>query len=332
LQLGNGSTTGSIATTSTVSVGTGAVFAVNRSNPVTQGTDFSASPITGAGGFAQTGTGVTTLSAVGNSYSGGTTVTNGGLRVTGSLTGAGAVTVGGGSTLGTAAVLSGGNGTTTGGGITGDTTIGTDATHLGILAPGVGTVVNQALSFTGNLTVTAGSQIDLRITHATANLATVNSTDFTTLQSVLGSGNYNASTNNVLNILGTNLIADSAALNSVQSLTNHDLVNVGGTLTVTSGASTPAFQLVDNGYSSGSIAVGDMFKLVDWSSLSVVGTGTLTAADFTLPALASGFSFDTSAFQTYGVIVVVPEPSRILLLIVGLLGLFYSRRRRYSRL
>ncbi len=76
-----------------------------------------------------------------------------------------------------------------------------------------------------------------------------------------------------------------------------------------------------------------MFKLIDWSLLTVNG-GNLTAADFNLPSFApgSGFSFDTSAFQTYGVIVVVPEPSRMLLLMFGLLGLFYSRRRRYSSL
>ena len=75
-----------------------------------------------------------------------------------------------------------------------------------------------------------------------------------------------------------------------------------------------------------------MFKLIDWGNLSVGGTTTLTATDFNLPSIGANFAFDTSAFQTYGIIVVVPEPSRMLLLMFGLLGLFYNRRRRYSRL
>ncbi len=61
LQLGNGGASGSLATASTFSVGTGAVFAVNRSNTVTQGVDFSNTAITGAGGFSQLGTGLTTI-------------------------------------------------------------------------------------------------------------------------------------------------------------------------------------------------------------------------------------------------------------------------------
>ena len=179
------------------------------------------------------------------------------------------------------------------------------------------------------MTVTAGSQIQLRITNATANLADVNGTDYATLQGVLQAGTYDAITNNVLAILGTNLAADSIALNPLKTLAKHDLINVGGTLTVTAGASNSAFRLVDNGYSTGAVAVGDMFKLIDWTSLTV-NSGSLTAADFNLPSLGSGFAFDTSAFQTYGVIVVVPEPSKMLLLMLGLLGLFYNRRRRYS--
>ncbi len=293
-----------------------------------------ATGLTSSGGtLTKIGAGTLTLSGA-SSYTGTTTVSAGGLQVgdgaTGSLTGSGAVTVSGGSTLGTAAVLSGGTGATNGGVINGATSIGTDASQLGILAPGVGTAANQALSFASDLTINTGSQIQLRITHATANLADINGGDYNTLQGALQGGTYDPITNNVLHILGTNLNADSLALNPLQTLTKHDLVNVGGALNVTAGASNSAFKLVDNGYLSGTVAVGDMFKLVDWGSLNVGGTGTLTAADFNLPTLGYGYTFDTSAFQTYGVIVVVPEPSRMLLLMFGLLGLFFNRRRRYS--
>ncbi len=95
----------------------------------------------------QTGTGTTTLSTTANSYSGGTRVNNGELRITGSLTGGGSVIVGetGGFLLTNAAVLAGaGNGTTTGV-IAGAVTVGSP-TSVGIIAPGatsaaIGTMV-----------------------------------------------------------------------------------------------------------------------------------------------------------------------------------------------
>ena len=52
-----------------------------------QGTDFSGAAITGTGGFAQQGTGTTTLSAA-NSYAGATTVSRGTLKLDFSATGA----------------------------------------------------------------------------------------------------------------------------------------------------------------------------------------------------------------------------------------------------
>jgi hypothetical protein len=84
---------------------------------------------------------------------------------------------------------------------------------------------------------------------------------------------------------------------------------------------------------------GDVFNLLDWQSVTM--SGTFTAAnggnfftnggvwgDLDLPTLTSQLFWDTSAFASHGVLVVVPEPSRMLLLLVGLLGLFFRRRRR----
>ncbi|BCX47342.1 autotransporter-associated betastr and repeat-containing protein [Haloferula helveola] len=81
LSLGDGGTGGSLNTASTISLATGGVFAVNQSDTVTQGTEFSGAPITGAGGFAQTGSGTTVLNAA-NTYSGTTTVSGGTLQAT----------------------------------------------------------------------------------------------------------------------------------------------------------------------------------------------------------------------------------------------------------
>jgi autotransporter-associated beta strand protein len=76
LQLGNGGTTGSLSTSSAITVNASGTFAINRSNAVAQGTDFGGSAIAGAGKFLQAGAGTTTLN-IANTYSGGTTISGG---------------------------------------------------------------------------------------------------------------------------------------------------------------------------------------------------------------------------------------------------------------
>lgn len=73
LQLGNGGSTGSLSTSSAISVSTGARFKINQGDAVVQGTDFSGAAITGAGSFEHAGFGTVTLNAA-NTYSGGTIV------------------------------------------------------------------------------------------------------------------------------------------------------------------------------------------------------------------------------------------------------------------
>ncbi len=119
LQLGNGGTTGSLSTSSAIGLGGppgSQVLSINRSNAVTQGTDFSGAAITGQGGFTQAGAGTTTLNAA-NTYKGPTNVNAGTLLIngdhrnnaTGALTVANLATLGGTGTLGgTLTVQSGG--------------------------------------------------------------------------------------------------------------------------------------------------------------------------------------------------------------------------------
>jgi autotransporter-associated beta strand protein len=76
LQLGAGGTTGSLDTTGAIVLANSGNLTINRSNAVTQGTDFSGAAITGTGSFTQAGTGTTTLNAL-NTYSGPTTITAG---------------------------------------------------------------------------------------------------------------------------------------------------------------------------------------------------------------------------------------------------------------
>jgi autotransporter-associated beta strand protein len=78
LQLGDGNATGSLSSSSAIT-NNGTLF-INRSNAVTQGTDFSSAAITGTGSFIQAGSGTTTLNAA-NTYTGTTTVSAGTLAL-----------------------------------------------------------------------------------------------------------------------------------------------------------------------------------------------------------------------------------------------------------
>ena len=109
LQIGNGGTTGSLASSSTISNSGALVF--NRSNTLAQGTDFS-NTITGAGSLIQNGSGTLVLSA-NNTYSGSTTINAGTIQLTGSISSS-PTTINSGGTLmgngtaGTVTIASGG--------------------------------------------------------------------------------------------------------------------------------------------------------------------------------------------------------------------------------
>lgn len=82
LQVGSGGTTGSLPTGSAITDSARVTF--NRSNAVTQGTDFSGSAISGSGGLTQAGSGTLTLNTA-NTFSGTTRATAGTILLTDSL-------------------------------------------------------------------------------------------------------------------------------------------------------------------------------------------------------------------------------------------------------
>ena len=94
LQIGNGGTAGSLVSSSTIS--NSGILAFNRSDTLTQGTDFS-NTITGTGALLQNGSGTLVLSA-NNTYSGATTIHAGTIQLTGSISSS-ATTVNSGGTL-----------------------------------------------------------------------------------------------------------------------------------------------------------------------------------------------------------------------------------------
>ena len=116
---------------------------------------------------------------------------------------------------------------------------------------------------------------------------------------------------------------------------SYDHVSISGNLSLV--ASGTAVSVLDNGYLSAAKA-GDIFNLLDWATLDSgwtvanagtnLRTGGLGGGNLELPNLSPGLAWDVSMFSTNGIIVVVPEPGRVMLLLFGLAALVVRRRRR----
>ena len=85
---------------------------------------------------------------------------------------------------------------------------------------------------------------------------------------------------------------------------------------------------------------GDVFNLLDWGTL-LGGIGAINPGGFNAAATGgdldlevsslmttNGWSWNTDQFLTSGVVYVVPEPGRAVLLLTGLMTMFFRRRRR----
>ncbi|MBK8094983.1 MAG: autotransporter-associated beta strand repeat-containing protein [Verrucomicrobiaceae bacterium] len=270
--------------------------------------------------------GTVTLEAA-NPYVGTTTVTAGTLQVgTGGTaatrdagsTGTGATTVNAGALLIGSGTVNGIAGTTT---------------HVlnGTLAPGdflaAGTdpTGNGTLDVTGSLDATAGT---IRLTGSQETYMD------TTLATNIANGTWVIGDTNYVNHL-TSTAATNDALATGAARPNHDLVNISNQLTLTGSS------LVSLTFLSGYTPVGgEWFDLLDWGAISATGFdagGTANGGTFTrnggllgdleLPTLSAGLLWDVSLLSTNGILVVVPEPSRALLMLLGLLGLALRRRR-----
>lgn len=296
--------------------------------------------------LTKTGTGQQTLTGA-NTYAGATTVSSGNLQV--GVAGVGstalsATTVSGtGSAGGTVSGVTGGSSsvitatqlsapTLSGTGTVGAVTLGSGST-AGLLMPGdSGGSVPGKLTLNGALTVNSGSQIQLGITSTSINAGlldltwdtAVTASSYLALHATAGAGG----TPDAI-YTQWNTVSGTYSSLSLAGKTLSLGASVGGTPTV----------LVET-TGSASMGMGDVFKLIDWSSISTGTAGTIgtpggssafsAASDLVLPTLDSGLFWDTSAFSTYGVVVIVPEPARIVLFLFGLAALLLRRRRRLA--
>lgn len=267
------------------------------------------------GGVLTKSTAGTLTMGNGNTYTGGTSVTAGTLEVVntaGSGTGTGAVTVG------TGAVLSGS------GSIAGATTIAAG----GVLAPGVGNTAtsNQTMTFTNT-----GTSLSVANTGAIQlGLTTADTTDsaFASWFHANPGGTAAQYVTSVGGIGNTTWNSGHAG--------DHDFITAAGTVVLGSSPTTDKRVVVSLNNATG-LTYGSIFNLLDWTTVSTLdGTSlsSMASSNFNVPnnvqldALSGGLGWDTSLFDNYGILVVVPEPSRAVLLLLGILGLMLRRRRR----
>lgn len=269
---------------------------------------------TGAAGVSKEGAGTVVLSGT-NTYAGATTVNAGALQVGhGGLgqTGAGNVTVNsGGTLLGTGSIR--GTNFTADAGTTVQAGDGVTPSDFGTLT---------FTPATGGGTYSLGGSVVLGLGTST-NFGNIDS-QFGDPANMIGTSGYLAYINDASRSQGTGtgshdlLNFSNAGNNAAYTV---DFLSSGGTLQVVTGT----------GFSA---AFGQIFNLLDWSSLSggnitpnfgsfSVGTNFRDGSGddldaFDLPTLTGGLLWDVSQFTTSGIIVVVPELSRTLFLLMGL--------------
>ncbi|MFC5457620.1 autotransporter-associated beta strand repeat-containing protein [Prosthecobacter fluviatilis] len=278
------------------------------------GTGTLSGTISGTGGITKIDTPGTWVLSGNNTYTGATNVKAGQLQVGSNgagRTGTGDVTVQSGATLYGTGVVQGPNFTAA----SGSTVQAGDSTAAGSF----GTL--NFTPVTGGGTQSLAGQVILDI--GTAN--NTGSVDPTFGGNAVGSVGY---------ITYVNDVSRSQGLGSG----NHDL------LSFKTAGDTTGYNLTVSGTlvvrSSGfSAALGQVYNLVDWTGVVItdftgfdVGTNYRDgsgddASQFDLPTLSGGLVWDVSQFTTSGIIVVVPEPGRSVLLLLGFVALV-SRRRR----
>ncbi|WP_265595753.1 autotransporter-associated beta strand repeat-containing protein [Verrucomicrobium sp. BvORR106] len=250
--------------------------------------------ISGSHGLTKTGSGTTTLAAA-NTYIGNTTVETGTLLATntvGSATGSGSVLVKSGAALG-------------GTGFVG-------------LAPSPAEPHFAPV----NITVETGARLIIGTTHnANATSGGVAST------LALQAGGDGQSISGFISLNGTiqfDIFDRTAGLNSTSN--NDRLVLVSVYEVILSGT----LEVRDVTGTSSTWQLGDSWQLIDWTLVNYPDH-TISAFDnFILPTLNDMLKWDTSELYTQGIIsiVVVPEPSRLILLAITSMALLMRRRRR----
>ncbi|MEY4242462.1 MAG: hypothetical protein RLZZ245_47 [Verrucomicrobiota bacterium] len=301
LQLGGGSTTGSLSASSSIT--NNGTFAVNRSNAVTQGTDFG-TIVAGSGGVIQSGGGTLTLNTA-NTYSGTTQISSGtlvasasGALGSGTVNNGGKLQVTGGTTLNNSITTRGETNSNPSNSAGAIESTGNNTLNGNINFGNVGGLITNVISSSGALTI-AGN-----------------------MSTSLGSGrtfNFGGAGNTMVNgAINDGTSAVSVSKNGAGSLTLAGLNNYSGTTNISAGTlfisgevgnsnvSVSANATIGAGDASGIIggnlhfASGAILDL-SFGILSLRDTATLSFDGFDFNNLL-GFNVQSAAIGTYTLI------------------------------
>ncbi len=269
---------------------------------VTTGQASVQSVIAGSAGLDKRGAGALVLTGS-NTYSGGTTVSAGALLAansSGSATGTGSITVASGALLG-------GNGS-----VSGSVTV-----NGGISPGGDGSVADFGIGVLRTGAVTFASTSTSSVFEVAANGY------LSTSQTLSGPATPNTA------YLSNTSNRAAGANDRLQAQGALNLSDAGGLQVVFANGYTPGY--------------GHAYDLLDWTSVNMTnfnygsigslrsgGTAENASFDLSLPDLDSantGWFYNMDLFLSQGVIVVVPEPGRAVLLLLGFWGLVLRRRR-----
>lgn len=189
---------------------------------------------------------------------------------------------------------------------------------------GAGSVIadgGTTLGGTGFIAPASNNSITLNGTFAPGSLGGSTGEDISL--AVSGTGNITFNAGSSFEIFSRVAGANPASANDLA------LISAGDWANVIFGGSSVLNVIDTTGLSSTVWADGDSWKLFDWTGITA-GTPPINGfASLNLPTLSGGLMWDTSNLYTTGFIVVaVPEPSRVLLVLLGLLGLMTRRRRK----
>ena len=362
LQIGNGSTTGSLSASSSIT--NNGTLAFNRGDTITQGTDFN-SVISGTGAVTQAGSGTLVLNGV-NTYSGGTTI-NAGTVTLGTLAnqalGTGTVVINSGSTLVTDRItlansltLNGGTIRETNGfGSTYSGAIDLAATSTVTTIPTASVALLNTVSGAGGLIKNGTGTVTLSGANTYAGATTISTG---TLQVSGASGALTATS--AVNINGGTLLLSGSAANRISDAAPISLgaatdskLQLSGAVTETLGALTLAggagARVIDFGATSGVLTFASLSaasslpgQIWNWSGNVGIGGGTdrlfITSGAFGGSLAASDISFfsgpgtglytGATTFTSGGELVPVPEAST-LLAVLGLIAPLAWRERRH---
>lgn len=335
-------TSNMVITGGTVNIGTGSGTAINMANAAASRTAVSNINLTGGtlsvtGDIVRTGGAGTETATI--------TVNGGSLNLNGksigtlaapitlqaqsgtnTITGLAELNGGGLLTKSTTGALSMGDGNTyTGGTLVSDgTLLATNSTGSATGSGAVTVAAAGTLGGTGSIiagsnnNITIDGTLDAGLPAASSGTALALTVGGTGALAMNGSTLFQLFTGGGTGTANGNTAADQVVVNAP----NWSNVIFGGTSTLT----------ITTGLTATSFIAGDSWKIFDWvgvaaGSAPVQGTNGFNAV--VAPTLDPGFTWDYSSLFSTGTIsvIAVPEPSRALLMLLGLLGLMMRRRR-----